>query len=82
MPSDKDNRRERVAEIIYDWIHENQVTHRRAWSERREEDKAQYRVVAASIAVVYETELERLQLQTEALTGSHIRDVLKDEGED
>lgn len=46
-------RRERVAEIIYNWIHENQVTHRRTWAERTEEDRALYRRVAESIDVIY-----------------------------
>ena len=48
------NRRERVAEIVYDWIHESQVTHRRRWKDRSDEDKAQYRKVATDICAVFQ----------------------------
>jgi hypothetical protein len=39
-------KREDVAEIIYDWLHENQITHRRAYGQISEDQKANYREVA------------------------------------
>ena len=39
-------RREDVAEIVYDWIHEQQVTHRRTYAQIPDDQKASYRQVA------------------------------------
>lgn len=47
-------RRERVAELIWDWVREGQVTHRRTWAQAPEDQKTQYREVAKSIAAIYE----------------------------
>lgn len=38
--------REDVAEIIYDWIHEQQVTHRRTYEQIPDNQKDSYRTVA------------------------------------
>lgn len=43
---------EKAAEIIYDWLHEQQVTHRKAWSERSAEDQRQYLKVAKKVVDV------------------------------
>lgn len=43
---DYDNEREDVAQIIYDWIHEAQVTHRRNYGAIPEDQKQTYRTVA------------------------------------
>jgi hypothetical protein len=40
---------EDVAEIIYDWIHEQQVTHRKKYNERSDEQKESYRRVARQV---------------------------------
>lgn len=42
-------KREDVAEIIYDWIHESQITHRKTYEQCSAEQKQQYRVIAARI---------------------------------
>jgi hypothetical protein len=45
----KARKAEKIAEMVYDWIHENQVTHRRAWTERSVEEQKQYRELASRI---------------------------------
>lgn len=47
-------KRERVAEIIFDWIHKGQVTHRRKYDAIPEDQKEQYRAVAKDIEAVYQ----------------------------
>lgn len=39
----------KTAAMIYDWLHENQVTHRKAWAERSPEDQKQYLDLAKRI---------------------------------
>ncbi len=41
--------REDVANIIYDWLHENQITHRRDFDSIPEDQKEQYRCVAKAV---------------------------------
>jgi hypothetical protein len=42
-------KREDVAEIIYDWLHENQITHRRTYAQIPDDQKTNYREVADRI---------------------------------
>jgi len=42
-------KREDVAEIIYDWLHENQVTHRRNYAQIPDHQKDGYREVAGRV---------------------------------
>jgi len=42
-------KREDIAEIVYDWIHENQITHRRTYAQIPDDQKASYRQVADKI---------------------------------
>lgn len=42
-------KREDVARILYEWLHENQVTHRRIFDNLAEQDKQMYRTVAERV---------------------------------
>lgn len=41
--------REVVAKMIYDWLHEQQVTHRKMWEQRPADQKRQYYEIAQRI---------------------------------